>query len=108
MATTSFRQVQAYLDHLLVSWREKHHRRADVRDAHGDGGMRWRTREQLLSARPFGVELVAPNTPGRETNLYLALTRGIPAFPRMPLGGPYLPEDQCEYIATWIDEGMPE
>jgi hypothetical protein len=32
----------------------------------------------------------------------------VPGFPRMPIGGPYIPEDQIAYIVKWIDESMPD
>jgi len=108
MATTSFKQVQQYLNDLITAWEKKHGRQPDLPGVHADPTMGWTTKQQLIDSAPYGMQLITPGTPGLQTNLYVALTEGVPGFPRMPLDGPYMPSDQTNYIATWIDEGMPD
>ena len=108
MATTSFKQVQASLDALMTAWTRKHGTTPDLPGVHSDPNMGWKTKDQLASSAPFGMQLITPGTPGNQSNLYLALTQGVPGFPQMPYGGPYMPADQTNYIAQWIDEGMPD
>jgi hypothetical protein len=108
MATTSFKQVQQYLDASIQQWIKENGRQPDLPGVHGDPNMGWKTKDQLVNSAPFGMQLIIPGTPGNQTNLYLALTEGVPGFPRMPNGGPYMPSSETDYIAKWVDEGMPD
>jgi hypothetical protein len=108
MATTSFVQVKQYLNDIITGWVKKNGRQPDLPGVHADPNMGWDTKEQLANSAPFGMQLIVSGTPGTQTNLYLALTEGVPGFPRMPDGGPYMPAAQTDYIAKWIDEGMPD
>jgi len=109
MATTSFKQVQQYLDDIIAAWTKANGGTPpDLPGAHADPGMGWATKQQLADSAPYGNQLIIPGTAGKDTNLYLALTSGVPGFPQMPMGGPYMPASQTDYIAKWIDEGMPD
>ncbi|HKR62557.1 MAG TPA: hypothetical protein VJZ00_02400 [Thermoanaerobaculia bacterium] len=108
MATTNFKQVKQYLDDIIAQWAKKNGRQPDLPGVHGDPNMGWATKDQLINSAPFGMQLIVPGTPGKQTNLYVALTEGVPGFPQMPDGGPYMSADQTNYIAKWIDEGMPD
>jgi hypothetical protein len=108
MATTSFVTVQKYLDDIIAGWAKKNGRQPDLPGVHSDPNMGWQTKDQLINSVPFGMQLIIPGTPGNETNLYLALTTGVPGFPRMPFGGPFMTAAQTDYIAKWVDEGMPD
>jgi hypothetical protein len=72
-------------------------------------GFGWSTRDELMSATAFGLLLVDPALVvahrGDETNLVVALRTGVSPYPRMPLGGPYVSENQIEEIADWINQG---
>jgi hypothetical protein len=108
MATTSFPQVQKYLDDAIAAWVYKNKRQPDLPGVHGDPDFGWKTKEQLANSNPFGMQLIEPGTSGVNSNLYVALTQGVSGFPRMPFGGPFMPSAQTDYIAKWIDEGMPD
>jgi hypothetical protein len=108
MASTSFKTVQQYLNDIMTQWIQQNGFTPDLPSVHSDPGMGWTTKQQLADSAPFGNQLIAPNTPGNQTNLYLALTTGVPGFPQMPLNGPYMTTQQTDYIAQWIDEGMPD
>jgi hypothetical protein len=45
--------------------------------------------------------------PARETYLVRSLARGVGAFGKMPLHGPFLSSAELEEIVAWIDAGMP-
>ena len=108
MATTTFTQVQKYLDDIIAAWAAKNGREPDLPGVHTDPGFGWKTKEELANSAPFGFQLIAPGTTGVKSNLYVALVKGVTGFPRMPYQGPYMPADQTTYIAKWIDEGMPD
>jgi hypothetical protein len=108
MATTSFVQVQQSLNDIIAAWAKKNGREPDLPGVHGDPNMGWATKQQLIDSAPFGMQLIAPGTAGKETNLYVALTTGVPGFPQMPDGGPYMTAAQTDYIAQWIDDGTPD
>jgi hypothetical protein len=69
----------------------------------------WRTSDELRKSFAFGLQLIDPqmigNGRGKETNLYLALTKGVPGNPRMPINGPFLAKADTDTIAAWIDAG---
>ena len=75
-----------------------------------DGIMdRWKERwDQLAECVLSGVRAIEPGVPGRETALVRSLARSILTFGRMPLRGPFLPQEELDEIAAWIDAGMPE
>ena len=106
---TSFKTVKQYLDDIIAEWtKENGGTPPDLPDVHNDPGMGWDTKQQLANSKPFGKQLIAPGVKGKDSNLYKALTTGVPGFPRMPMGGPFMPAEQTDYIANWIDEGMPD
>lgn len=111
MALTCFTRVKEILDDAMAQWSTEHGRTPDL-SVHSDDSFGWNTKEQLARSDGFGNVLIDPslvgNGKGNETNLVVALRIGVPGFPRMPLGGPFLPDDQIDYIVQWIDEGMPD
>jgi hypothetical protein len=111
MANTSFTEVKAILDNSIAAWAAQHGRQPDL-SIHGDDSFGWSTKQQLANSSGFGNVLIDPslvgNGKGNETNLAIALREGVPGFPRMPLGGPYIPDDQIDYIIRWIDAAMPD
>jgi hypothetical protein len=107
MAAYDFATVRHYLDEIMTAWAKNHGREPDLPGAHGDPTMGWETKEQLAASAPFGMPLIEQGVAGADTNLVLALRTGVPGFPRMPLGGPFMPDDQIQYISDWIDAGMP-
>jgi hypothetical protein len=110
MNPTRFADVKALLDKAIAGWREANGREPDLSLHSASFG--WTTRAELLSAEAFGQHLIAPefigNGRGRETALVVALTTGVPGFPRMPLDGPFLTDDEIAMITAWIDVGAPD
>jgi hypothetical protein len=111
MAATSFAAVKKILDDVVAAWKVKNGGDADL-SIHGDG-FGWDTRDQLAQAQAFDLRLIDPslvgNGKGAQTNLVVALRQGVPGFPRMPPGGPFLDPEGAEIktLIQWIDEGMP-
>jgi hypothetical protein len=109
-ATTSFVVVKAILDGVIAGWIWKNKQAPDL-TVHGPN-FGWDTKQQLAQSQGFGQVLIDPslvgNGKGAQTNLVLALTSGVPGFPRMPLGGPFVLQEQIDYIAQWINESMPD
>ena len=69
---------------------------------------RWETPRDLATDSATGKQFIEPGVPGDETSLVVSLRKGFGSIPRMPMGGPFLKEEQIEEIARWIDSGMPE
>jgi hypothetical protein len=111
MAT--FADVTAILDKSIGNWRTAHHRGPNLakHQAGDPTPFGWSTRDELLQSAAFGLPLINPQMIGngrsRETNLYLALAQGVPGYPRMPNGGPFLSSTDTDTIAAWIDAGAP-
>ncbi len=106
MATT-FARVQQILNAAVAAWEQKHQRDADL-TVH-DVNFGWVSHDQLLAAVAFNHPLMQPqligNGSAERTNLIIALRVGIPGFPRMPKGGPYVSDSEISEIADWIDGG---
>ena len=109
-AVPSFRKVQAILDELVDG------RWDFLEDIHG-AGFGWKTKQQLQAVvvRPGGSQtfrLIDPELArqgrGKETNLIVALERGVGGFSRMPKDGPYATSEQIATIVDWINGGMPD
>lgn len=102
----TFQNVKKIFDDVIVAWRKK--RGYDPHLESHASGFGWATREQLLSATAFGKRLIDPemiaNGKGAQTNLIKSL-RGELMGVRMPLGGPYLGEEEIRIIIEWIDSG---
>ena len=100
-------RVKGLLDELIERWERTSGRAPYLNVIHG-GGFSWETPQQLASCVTFGLPLIEPGKPGRETYLVTSLTKGFKSFPRMPHPGPYMSEEHVAEIARWIDDGMPE
>ncbi len=102
-------RVKAILDGAIERWKERTGFQPDL-SIHGSN-FGWDTPEELAKSMAFGVRLIEPNkvanNRGHETNLVVALKTGVPGFPRMPLGGPFVFKAEIAEIAHWIDSGMP-
>lgn len=103
-------RIKQILDRAVERWAEKTGIPPSL-DIHGEQ-FGWNSAEQLAESEAFGVRLIEPDKVGKnrghETNLVVALKRGVPGFPRMPKGGPWVPKTEIAEIAHWIDSGMPE
>ncbi|HVR41485.1 MAG TPA: hypothetical protein VMU84_20490 [Thermoanaerobaculia bacterium] len=106
---TSFVTVQQYLNDIIDAWtKENGGDPPDLPGVHHDPKMGWGTKEQLANSTPYKKQLIAPGVKGKDSNLYKALTTGVTPYPRMPAGGPFMTAAQTDYIAQWIDDGMPD
>ena len=106
-----FNEVKAILDDAIELWREVNGEEPDLA-GHGQN-FGWGTRNQLLSSAPRGQLLIAQDQIGANaaetTNLVRVLRTGLPVFaPRMPRGGPFIPDEKIGRIASWIDDGCLE
>ena len=105
-----FADVKAILDELVKN-RTRH-----LKEIHGET-FDWSSKQALANAvvEPGGAnnyrlidpELVEQKR-GEETNLVVALTKGVGNFSRMPLDGPYASDEQIQTIVNWINVGMPD
>ena len=67
----------------------------------------WETPQHLADDAAMGKRFVEPGVPAPETALIISLRKGFGTIPRMPMGGPFLKEEEIREIETWIDAGMP-
>ncbi|MBR1033702.1 hypothetical protein [Bradyrhizobium liaoningense] len=104
-----FLRVKAILENAVVAWEARTGRTANL-FLHG-GSFGWATREELLSSTARGIQLISPKdigtSTGAQSNLVKALTTGVAGFPRMPRGGPFVPDIEIDEIAEWLDGGAP-
>ena len=68
----------------------------------------WETPQHLANDVAMGRRFIESGVAGEETQLVRALRRGLGTIPRMPMGGPFVTEDEVQEIVSWIDGGMPE
>jgi hypothetical protein len=106
MATT-FARVQQILDAAIAAWQAQHGRPPILAKHDPDFG--WASRDQLVNSVAFDVPLIAAdkigNGNGGSANIVIALRAGVPGFPRMPIGGPFIDDAQIDEIVDWIDGG---
>ena len=97
-------RVKEILDGIMERWNERWEREP----LPGIHAYHWDTAQELAEAVLSGVRAIEPGIPGRETQLVRALARTVGTSGRMPLRGPFLPREETDEIAAWIDAGMPE
>jgi hypothetical protein len=109
-AMVQFSRVQAILNGAVQGWETRTGHPAQL-FRHGTA-FGWRTRDELLQSSARGVRLITDENIAQQTgdaaNLVVALRTGVPGFPRMPFGGPFLPPEQIQEIADWINAGAPD
>lgn len=96
-------RVKAILDGIMARWQERWGREPYP----GIHEYYWDTPEQLAGAVLSGHRAIEPGVPARETHLVRSLARGVGAFGKMPLQGPFLSRSEVDEIVAWIDAGMP-
>jgi hypothetical protein len=96
-------RVKAILDGVMERWKARWGREPYP----GIHEYVWDTPQQLAAAVLSGYRAIEPGVPARETHLVRSLTRGVGAFGKMPLHGPFLSSAEIEEIVAWIDAGMP-
>ncbi len=92
------------MDGLMERWEERRGRKP----LPGIHRYFWDSPEQLANDVLSGIRAIEPGLPGRETQLVRSLARSVGTWGRMPLRGPFLPEEEIDEIVSWIDAGMPE
>lgn len=96
-------RVKAILDGIMERWQARWGREPYP----GIHEYAWDTPQQLAAAVLSGYRAIEPGVPARETYLVRSLARGVGAFGKMPLHGPFLSSAELEEIVAWIDAGMP-
>jgi hypothetical protein len=111
MAKVGFERVKEILDNSLKRWAEENQREPKLNASH-HGDLGWNTKEELMNSAPYDLPLVTPDQTGagraEETNLIKILRRNIGGYRRMPSRGPYIPDNEIDEIARWIDNGAPD
>ena len=97
-------RVKDILSGIMARWE----RREGRRGLPGIHDYYWETPEHLANDVAMSKRFVEPGVPGEETNLVIGLRRGFGTIPRMPMGGPFVQEEEIREIVSWIDSGMPE
>ena len=97
-------RVQQLLTDIMQRWERREKRRG----LPGIHGYYWDTPQELAEDEAMGLQFIEPGVPASETALVVSLRRGFGAIPKMPMGGPFLKEEEIQEIERWIDVGMPE
>ena len=97
-------RVQQILADIMQRWERREKRRG----LPGIHGYYWDTPQELADDEAMGMKFIEPGVPGSETALVVSLRRGLGSIPKMPMGGPFLKEEEIQEIERWIDAGMPE
>ena len=97
-------RVQQLLFDIMQRWESREKRRG----LPGIHGYYWDTPQELANDEAMGLLFIEPGVPASETALIVSLRRGFGSIPKMPMGGPFLKEEEIQEIERWIDAGMPE
>ena len=97
-------RVKEILDGIMERWKERRGRDP----LPGIHRYYWDSAQQLAECVLSGIRAIEPGVPARETQFVRSLARTVGTWGRMPLRGPFLPEDEIDEIVSWIDAGMPE
>ncbi len=97
-------RVKEILDGIMKRWegREKRRGLPGIHDYY------WETPQQLANDSAMGMKFIEPGVPPEETALIISLRRGLGSIPKMPMGGPFLKEEEIQEVEDWIGNGMPE
>ena len=102
--TVRWQRVREILTDIMQRWE----RRSKRRGLPGIHGYYWETPQELANDSSMGTRFIEPGVPASETALIISLRRGFGSIPKMPMGGPFLKEEDIREIERWIDAGMPE
>ena len=102
--TVRWPRVQEILTEIMQRWERREKRRG----LPGIHGYYWDTPQELAEDEAMGLKFIEPGVPAAETALIVSLRRGFGSIPKMPMGGPFLKEEEIQEIERWIDAGMPE
>ena len=97
-------RVQQILADIMQRWERREKRRG----LPGIHGYYWDTPQELAEDEAMGMKFIESGVPASETALVVSLRRGFGSIPKMPMGGPFLKEEEIQEIEQWIDAGMPE
>ena len=96
-------RVQEILAGIMSRWEA----RAGRKGLPGIHGYYWDSPEELARDSSMSMRFIEPGMPAKETALVIALRQGLGSIPKMPMGGPFVKEDEVMEIERWIDGGMP-
>lgn len=97
-------RVQQILADIMQRWERREKRRG----LPGIHGYYWDTPQELADDEAMGMKFIEPGVAASETALVVSLRRGLGSIPKMPMGGPFLKEEEIQEIERWIEAGMPE
>ena len=97
-------RVQEILAEIMNRWEKRTGRRG----LPGIHGFYWDTPQELAGDSSMSMTFIEEGVPASETALIISLRRGLGTIPKMPMGGPFVKEDEVQEIESWIDNGMPE
>ena len=99
-----WQQVRQILADIMQRWERREKRRG----LPGIHGYYWDTPQELANDEAMGMKFIEEGVPASETALVVSLRQGLGSIPKMPMGGPFLAEEDIQAIEKWIDNGMPE
>ena len=97
-------RVQQILADIMQRWENREKRRG----LPGIHGYYWDTPQELAEDEAMGMKFIEPGVAAAETALIVSLRSGLGSIPKMPMGGPFLTEEEIQEIEQWIEAGMPE
>ena len=97
-------RVKELLTDVMQRWEKREKRRGlpGIHDYY------WDNPQHLANDSSMGTKFIEEGLPPAETALIRSLRHGFGNIPKMPMGGPFLKEDEILEIERWIDNGMPE
>ena len=97
-------RVKEILQGIMKRWEAREGRRGlpGIHDYY------WDSPQHLASDSAMNMKFIEPGLPGEETALIISLRQGLGSIPKMPMGGPFVKEEEIQEIVDWIDDGMPE
>ncbi len=97
-------RVREILEDIMKKWEAREGRRGlpGIHDYY------WESPQHLANDSAMSMKFIEPGLPAEETALIISLRQGLGSIPKMPMGGPFVKEDEIQEIVDWIDGGMPE
>ena len=89
-------RVQEILTEIMQRWERREKRRG----LPGIHGYYWDTPQELAEDEAMGLKFIEPGVPASETALIVSLRRGFGSIPKMPMGGPFLKEEEIQCAAS--------
>jgi hypothetical protein len=93
-------QVRSILNHLVD--------KNGGSPSHSGKGRFWnQARDKFIAGPIYGKTPIVPGDPDKSF-LVKILAGSVDGMARMPIGGPYIAEDDLRFIVQWIIDGAPD